>query len=311
MAESLVTFERKPNGRYLIAGWQRQWSDGGGISGGLPEYLIDKMSAEKIGEMNQTVSELCYPFQVAGTHDTYRPKTSYLEGLPASPLQRENGFYDAGNGLIIFLGEEPWLQVERYANAFFEGIRELGIIKTVAVEGVNGAAPPDLERRINCVYSKTEMKETLEKYGVQFSSYGSEGSRGPTIAMALITLAHYEHKDVEMFRLGALAPLYPFTTGDSDQVGINNDHQSYYDIMRRVRSIFGLELDLSELQVMGESESRELTERLKQISEANPEAKQLIDKIRDDFVYTPFVEHVSLDPALDDALNDILRGLDP
>ena len=87
MAESLVTFERKPNGRYLIAGWQRQWSDGGGISGGLPEYLIDKMSAEKIGEMNQTVSELCYPFQVAGTHDTYRPITSYLEGLPASPLQ--------------------------------------------------------------------------------------------------------------------------------------------------------------------------------------------------------------------------------
>jgi hypothetical protein len=27
-------------------------------------------------------------------------------------------------------------------------------------------------------------------------------------------------------------------------------------------------------------------------------------------VYTPFVEPVDLDPALDDALNDILRGLD-
>ena len=113
-----------------------------------------------------------------------------------------------------------------------------------------------------------------------------------------------------MFRLGAMAPLYPFTTRDSEQVGIKNDHQSYYDIMRRVRSIFGLELDLSELQVMGESESRELAERLVQISEANSEAKQLIDKIRDDFVYTPFVEPVNLDPALDDALNDILRGLD-
>lgn len=311
MAESLVTFERKPEGRYLIAGWRRQWSDGGGISGGLPEYLIDKMGAQKIGEMDRTVSELCYPFQVAGTHDTYRPKTSYLEGLPASPFQRENGFYDAGNGLILFLGEEPWLQVELYASAFFQGIRELGISKTVAVEGVNGAAPPDLERRITCVYSKAEMKETLDKYGVQFSSYGSEGSRGPTIAMALITLAHYEHQELEIFRLGALAPLYPFTTRDSEQVGIKNDHQSYYDIMRRVRSIFGLELDLSELQVMGESESRELAERLKQISESNSEAKQLIDKIRDDFVYTPFVEPVNLDPALDDALNDILRGLDP
>ena len=260
--------------------------------------------------MDRTVSELCYPFQVAGTHDTYRPKTSYLEGLPASPFQRENGFYDAGNGLIIFLGEEPWLQVEPYASAFFQGIRELGISETVVVEGVNGAAPPDLERRITCVYSKAEMKMPLERFGVQFSSYGSQGSRGPTIAMALVTLAHYEYRDVEMFRLGAMAPLYPFTTRDSEQVGIKNDHQSYYDIMRRVRSIFGLELDLSELQVMGESESRELAERLVQISEANSEAKQLIDKIRDDFVYTPFVEPVNLDPALDDALNDILRGLD-
>ncbi len=311
MAESLVTFERKPEGRYLIAGWRRQWSDGGGISGGLPEYLIDKMGALKIGEMGRTVSELCYPFQVAGTHDTYRPKTSYLEGLPASPLQRENGFYDAGNGLILFLGEEPWLQVELYASAFFQGIRELGISETVAVEGVNGAVPPDLERRITCVYSKAEMKETLEKFGVQFSSYGSQGSRGPTIAMALITLAHYEHQDVEIFRLGAMAPLYPFTTEDREQVGIKNDHQSYYDIMRRIRSIFGLELDLSELQLMGESESRELAEKLEQISEGRSEAKQLIDKIREDFEYTPFVEPANLDPALDDALNAILRGLDP
>jgi len=311
MAESLVTFERKPEGQYLIAGWRRQWSDGGGISGGLPEYLIDKMGAQKIGEMGRTVSELCYPFQVAGTHDTYRPKTSYLEGLPASPLQRENGFYDAGNGLIIFLGEEPWLQIELYANAFFQGIRELGISKTVAVEGVNGAVPPDLERRITCVFSKAEMKETLEKFGVQFSSYGSGGSRGPTIGMALITLAHYEHQDVEIFRLGAMAPLYPFTTEDREQVGIRNDHQSYYDIMRRLRSIFELELDLSELQTMGESESQELAEKLEQISESNSEAKQLIGKIRDDFEYTPFVEHVNLDQALDDALNDILRGLDP
>ena len=62
---------------------------------------------------------------------------------------------------------------------------------------------------------------------------------------------------------------------------------------------------------MGESESRELAEKLEQISEGNSEAKQLIDKIRDDFVYTPFVEPANLDPALDDALNDILRGLDP
>ncbi len=88
MADSLVTFESKPEARYLLAGWRWQWSNGGRISSGLPRYLIEKLEAQKIGEMDRTVSELCYPFQVAGTHDTYRPKTYYLDGLPASPLQR-------------------------------------------------------------------------------------------------------------------------------------------------------------------------------------------------------------------------------
>ena len=39
MADQLVIFEQKPpNSEYLIAGWRRQWSDGGGISGGLPGF---------------------------------------------------------------------------------------------------------------------------------------------------------------------------------------------------------------------------------------------------------------------------------
>jgi hypothetical protein len=74
--------------------------------------------------------------------------------------------------------------------------------------------------------------------------------------------------------------------------------------------MFELDLDLSELQALGASESKQLAERLEEIGEANAEAKQLINRIRENFVYTPFVEPVDLDPALDDALNDILRGLD-
>jgi len=77
-----------------------------------------------------------------------------------------------------------------------------------------------------------------------------------------------------------------------------------------VRSMFKLDLDLSELRTMGESESNQLAVRVEEIGEANAEAKQLIDRIREDYVYTPFVEPVDLDPALDDVLNDILRGLD-
>lgn len=309
MTDQLTTFSEKPPAEYLIAGWRRQWSDGGRVSGGLTRYLIEKLGARKIGEMGPDVSQQCYPFQVAGTHDTFRPLAAYQDGLPSRGMYRENYFYDAGNGLIIFRGEEPWFHIEVFGQAFFQAIKELGIKQTVAVEGVNGPVPPDMERRVTCVYSKPEMRETLDRYGLQFSSYGSEGRRGPTIAMALVSLAHFEYPDVEMFRLGSMAPMYPFATTNNDQVGISRDHRSYYDIMRRLKSLFKLDIDLSELQQLGETESQQLLETLERIGTANRDAKQLIDSVRSDYNFTPYEELVQLDPALDQTLDDILRNM--
>ena len=277
MADELAVFQEKPSAQHLIAGWRRQWSDGGGISGGLPRYLIEKLGAKKIGELGSTVSTMCYPFQVAGTHDTFRPLAAYEDGLPSQPMHRENYFYDAGNGLIIFRGQEPWFRLDIFADAFFQAIGDLGIKQTAAVEGVNGPVPPELERRITCVYSRPEMRKTLDRYGVQFSSYGSEGRRGPTIAMALVTLAHYHYPDLEMFRIGAMAPMYPFVTADNEQVGIPRDHRSFYDIMRRLKAMFKLDIDLAELETLGKNDSEELQRRLDSISSTNPEAKQLIE----------------------------------
>ena len=142
MSDELVIFQNKPaDARFLIAGWRRQWSDGGNISGGLPRYLIEKLEAKKIGELGPKVSDLCYPFQVAGTHDTFRPRASYEDGLPSKPMHRDNCFYDAGGGLIIFRGQEPWFRVDIFAEAFCQAIVELGVKQTAAVEGVNGPGP--------------------------------------------------------------------------------------------------------------------------------------------------------------------------
>jgi hypothetical protein len=310
MADQLVVLQEKPsNARYLIAGWRRQWSDGGGISGGLPRYLIEKLGAKKIGELGPTVTDLCYPFQVAGTHDTFRPLVSYEDGLPTKPMHRENYFYDAGDGLIIFRGQEPWFRIDVFAEAFCQAITELGVKQTATVEGVNGPVPPQKERKVTCVYSKAAMRETLDKYGMQFSSYGSEERRGPTIAMALVTLAHFNYPDLEMFRIGSMAPMFPFVSSNNEQIGISTDHRSFYDIMRRLKAMFKLDVDLSELQTLGENESKELQERLDKIASSNPDAKQLIDGAVSDYTFTPFEQHVELDPSLDRTLDDILRNV--
>jgi len=308
MADELLNLDSKPVAKQLIAGWRRQWSDGGEISGGLPRYLISKLGATQIGEMGSEVSKLCYPFQVPGTHDTYRPRVAYQDGLPVQPMTRRNRFYDAGNGLVIFLGQEPWFRIDVYAEAFFKAVEELGSPKIVAVEGYNGAAPPNMERSVSCIYSRADMKENLDKFGLRYSNYGSQSRSGPTIAMALVTIAHYEHPDYEMLRIGAMAPMYPFLTSDNDPVGINLDHRSFYDIMRRLKSMFDLEIDLSELLSLGETESQKLVETLEKIAETNPTAKDLIERAKTDFNFVPFETTVHMDPALNSALEDILRN---
>jgi len=308
MTDELLNLDSKPAAKQLIAGWRRQWSDGGEISGGLPRYLISKLGATQIGEMGPEVSKLCYPFQVPGTHDTYRPRVAYQDGLPVQPMTRRNRFYDAGNGLVIFLGQEPWFRIDVYAEAFFKAVQELGSPKIVAVEGYNGAAPPNMERSVSCIYSRADMKENLDKFGLRYSNYGSQSRSGPTIAMALVTIAHYEHPDYEMLRIGAMAPMYPFLTSDNDPVGINLDHRSFYDIMRRLKPMFDLEIDLSELLTLGETESQKLVETLEKIAETNPTAKDLIERAKTDFNFVPFETTVHMDPALNSALEDILRN---
>ena len=309
MPEELFTFTDKPEANYLIAGWRRQWSNGGRISSGLPRYLIEKNNGRQIGRLSEHVNRMCYPFQVAGTHDAFRPAAAFNEGLPSSAMTRQNAFYEIGSGLLVFLGEEPWYRLDIYGEAFFSVVKDLGIQQTVAVEGVNGPAPPDLERRITCVYSQPEMREQLERHGVQFSSYGSRGRQGPTIGMALVSLAHYQYPDVPMFRMGAMAPMYPFMTSNNNQLGITQDHRAYYDILRRLRSLFKIEMDLSELEQLGSQESQALLENLERLGRTNNEAKQIIDQVRMDYQYTPYVEPVDLDPALDQALENILRDI--
>ncbi|MFQ6026688.1 MAG: PAC2 family protein [Dehalococcoidia bacterium] len=309
MTSQLIVLNEKPSSKYLIAGWRRQWSDGGDISSGLPQYLIEKLGARKIGEMGPEISRMCYPFQVAGTHDAFRPRSAFQEGLPVSRLEWENDFFHAGNGLIIFMGDEPWFRMDLYGEAFFQAVQDLSIEHTVAVEGYNGPAPPEMERRVGCVYSRADMKEKLERHGIQFSNYGSSGRQGPTVGMALVNLAHYRYPDIEIFRLGAMAPMFPFTGTNGRQVGITTDHRSFFDIMRRINALFQLDIDLSELRSLGETESARLQETLDRIGNENPNAKRIIDQARADYSYTPFEEPVDLPPELDRTLEDILQNM--
>ena len=150
---------------YMIAGWE-QWADAGEVSSELPRYLVDRLAARRIGQIRP---QGFYMFQVPGTHHFLRPEVKLEAGHRKELTRRTNEFYyaeSAGKGLVIFRGEEPHLNAEGYADAFFDAVEALGVRRVLALGGVYGAVPYDRDRQVSCVYSLPRLKEELEPYAL-------------------------------------------------------------------------------------------------------------------------------------------------
>ena len=178
MSEFLEILE-KPTAKeiFIIAGW-RQWADAGSISSGLPQYLIQHTGARRIGSISP---DGFYIFQIPGTHDMVRPLVKFKNGFPEFLESERNEFFYAGDedkGLIIFLGDEPHMDVERYVAAILQAAKEWNVKRIIGLGGVYGELPYDKERMVSSVYSQENLKTELEQMGVNLSEYQGGASIG-------------------------------------------------------------------------------------------------------------------------------------
>jgi hypothetical protein len=135
----------------MIIGWE-QWADAGEVSSGLPQYLIEHTGARKIGEIHP---DRFYLFQIPGTHHLMRPQVRLVDGYREEMTVHRNDVYYAPvgeKGLLIFVGEEPHQNVERYADASLTS-------PSCCRRGVCGGGRRvrrhayDRDREISCVFS--------------------------------------------------------------------------------------------------------------------------------------------------------------
>jgi proteasome assembly chaperone (PAC2) family protein len=226
----------------MIAGWH-QWADAGNISSGLPYYLINALDAQRIGTIRP---EGFYLFQMPGTHHFFRPEIKLRQGLIESLEQRENDFFYWSNndkGLVIFLGQEPHLNADRYCAALLDAADALGVKRLLSLGGVYGSMPYDRDREIHCVYSLPVLKDELDGYGVSLSNY--EG--GATIGVALAYAA--QQRGAEVIDWYGFVPAYDFSELSNTVQGmrIDNDFKSWHELLLRFNRMLGLDLDLSDL----------------------------------------------------------------
>lgn len=288
----------------MIAGWH-QWADAGSISSGLPAYLIEKLDTRKIGEISR---DRFFMFQMPGAHHLLRPEVHTKEGVVQEMrvIKTELYFTELGDkGLFIFLGEEPHVNEEEYADAFFDIVEKLGVKRVVAVGGVYGAMPFNKERDISCVFSLEGMRKEMEEYAVRFSNY--EG--GTTIGSYLAY--HAGQRNNEYICFHGFVPAYDFgqVMLPAQSVRIEDDVKAWYDIMRRVDFMFHLGMDLSELRIQSDELISSMEEQMEELSRQAPQldVNAYLQKLDEEFTENPFMP---LDDVWERELGDLLDDLE-
>lgn len=287
----------------MLAGW-RQWADAGNMSSGLTRYLIDLTGATRIGLLQPTSF---YLFQVPGTHHFLRPDVTLEDGLVKSHDTRSNEFHywRTGNkGVVAFLGDEPHLNAELYADVWLDVVETLGIKRVICLGGVYGAMPYDREREIHAVYSLPRLKAELDNYAVKYSNY--EG--GSTIGTYLAYRAG--QRGIELIDLYAFVPAYDFSQISNQVQGlrIDSDFQAWFDVMRRIRHMFELELDLSDLEMRSIELASSMEAKVEEVSRKYPKlkVKDFMQQLTDAFEELPFMP---LDDLWARELGDLLDDL--
>jgi proteasome assembly chaperone (PAC2) family protein len=301
--DELIELSERPvaDELYMIAGWH-QWADAGAISSGLPKYLIEQTGARKIGTLK---SDQFYLFQIPGTHDFMRPVIKFRDGYRQAVTFHTNEIYysgDARRGMVIFVGEEPHVGIERYAEAFFNIAKELGVRRVAGLGGVYGAMPYDKDRMVSCVYSLPHMREEMAEYAVRFSDYEGGASLGSYLA------DQAERMGVEYFTYYGFVPAYDFSHVSEKTQGlrIENDYRAWHEVLRRFNHMFQLGIDLTDI----ERRSLELTDsvatKLGELGRKLPQfdVQAFVESLDNDFRETPFMPLDVWERGLGDLFDD-------
>ena len=265
MTSDRMNINKKPNLRNprLLLGFSG-WMDGGNVSTGTIKCLVEKLGAEKFAEINP---EGFYIYNFPGMMEVtalFRPHTKIRDGLIKSFDMPKNEFFCAENeDLVLFLGKEPNLRWEEFAEFIFSLCKEFGVKMIYFIGSVSGLVPHTREPRLFCSASDTQTGETLKHYGVNFTNYD-----GPASIITYLTNT-CGNWDMSMVSLVATIPAYVQ----------GNNPKCIEAVARRLAGILGLQVELDELRAVSDEFERRLSDAVQE----QPELAENIRKLEEDY----------------------------
>ncbi len=234
---------RLNNGTMLLA--LAGWMDGGLVSTGTVRSLMDGRTLAEIGRID---SDPFYIYNFPGSMEVaavFRPHVKHEEGFITELQVPENIFHcDAENNLVFFLGQEPNLKWQAFADAIFELAKTVGVTRILFIGSFGGTVPHTRDSRLFGSVSHRHLRDRLREHNVRLSDY--EGPSG----FSTLMLAQSPGHGIEMMSLVAEIPGY--------LQGLNP--LSIEAITRRLSALLNLPVDFARMRAASNDWEQQVSE---------------------------------------------------
>ena len=228
------------------------WMDGGEVSSGTVQCLVDKLSASRIAEIDP---EDFYIFSFPGSMELsalFRPHVEIEEGLIKTYQEPQNKFYAAEkDNLLLFVGKEPHLHWHEYTACVFDVIRRFDVKQVYFIGSVAGLVPHTRDPRISSSVSDSALKDKLLKYNFRFSNY-----QGPCSIINHMSLTAAV-EGIAMVTMVAEIPAYVH----------GRNPKCIEAVTRRLASLLGIDINLDDFRTVADELEKKLNEAIEERSE--------------------------------------------
>jgi proteasome assembly chaperone (PAC2) family protein len=179
------------------------WMDGGEVSTGTVEYLVEHLRAEDLAEIDPGPFYI-YNFPGSMSVSTlFRPHTTIEEGLVTSFDEPENQFYcHEPQRLILFTGKEPNIRWREFAECVFRVVQDFNVRELYFVGSVSGLVPHTRDPIFWSSSSDENTRGRMQNHTLYPSSY-----EGPA-SFATYMISQAQERGLSMATLVAAIPAY-------------------------------------------------------------------------------------------------------
>jgi proteasome assembly chaperone (PAC2) family protein len=278
-----LTFDSRPKLRspYVVCGVDGSLNAGNVSAGGI-QYLIGQFKASKFAEMKTPRFHI---YSVAGDQGL-RPVFKMDDGLIVESHFPKDEFYfgrnpNSDHDVVLFLGTEPNLYWEEYADTVVNLACAMGASRLYAFGAILDRAPYTREPRITCTCTGSRIKDEMAKYRVSFSSREGAATLNQMILYAC------RKKGLDGVALTTRAPYYP-----EFNLAIEYSPRSMKAVLVRLNDIMDLGLRFGDLDdAIGKVQGK-----LDFFRQQNAQFNSYLEELEKNYVEVPYEETLNMSP---------------